>query len=37
VDEILTHPWFAEINMQELLEKKIAAPFLPEVNGKHDL
>jgi hypothetical protein len=37
VDEILTHPWFAEINIQDLLEKKISAPFVPEVKGKRDL
>lgn len=37
VDEILTHPWFADINISDLLEKKIAAPFVPEISSKRDL
>jgi len=28
--EVLQHPFFDEINTQELLEKKTKAPFIPE-------
>jgi hypothetical protein len=37
VDEILNHPWFAEINITDLLEKKISAPFVPQVSSARDL
>ena len=31
MDEILTHPFFASLDMSELLQKKISAPFIPTV------
>jgi len=29
VDEIMGHPWFAELDIDELISKKIVAPFIP--------
>jgi len=36
VDDIKTHKWFKDINWADLLEKKIAAPFKPQVAGESD-
>lgn len=36
VDEILSHPWFASINRQDLLEKKIQPPYIPTVKNQDD-
>jgi len=33
VDEILSHPFFASINLDELVEKKIEAPFKPKLSS----
>jgi serine/threonine protein kinase len=33
VDEILSHPFFASINFDELLIKKIEAPFKPKLSS----
>eukprot|EP01016_Furgasonia_blochmanni_P006881 TRINITY_DN12761_c0_g1_i11.p1 TRINITY_DN12761_c0_g1~~TRINITY_DN12761_c0_g1_i11.p1 ORF type:complete len:376 (-),score=98.17 TRINITY_DN12761_c0_g1_i11:216-1262(-) len=32
-DEIKAHPWFADINFNALLEKKLPTPFQPKVSG----
>jgi serum/glucocorticoid-regulated kinase 2 len=33
--EILSHPWFADLDISRLLERKLKAPFVPEVaDGK---
>ena len=37
VDEILGHPWFADIDMKELLAKQVLAPYLPKIEGTRDL
>ena len=34
--EILQHPWFENIKINEILQKKIKAPFMPKLNGKTD-
>ena len=31
VREIKNHPWFADVNWDHLLEKKVSPPFLPSV------
>jgi serum/glucocorticoid-regulated kinase 2 len=30
--EILSHPWFADIDISKLLERKLKAPFVPDVS-----
>ena len=37
VDEILGHPWFSDIDINEILKKTIPAPFVPVIKGKKDL
>jgi hypothetical protein len=37
VDEILGHPWFADLDMDKLLQKKEPAPYIPNIDGKCDL
>lgn len=32
--EVLSHPWFADLDWSKLLERKLKAPFVPEVNGE---
>lgn len=32
-DEVVSHPWFAEISIPELLKRKILAPYKPLVKG----
>jgi hypothetical protein len=29
VDEVLSHPFFEDINMRDLTDKKIKAPWIP--------
>jgi hypothetical protein len=36
VDEVLSHPWFAEMNVDDLLNKKIAPPFVPNITKPDD-
>ena len=31
MDEVLMHPFFADLDMEELLQKRITAPFIPTV------
>ena len=31
--EVLSHPWFKDLDWSKLLERKIKAPFVPEVTG----
>eukprot|EP01017_Pseudomicrothorax_dubius_P046067 TRINITY_DN8068_c0_g2_i4.p1 TRINITY_DN8068_c0_g2~~TRINITY_DN8068_c0_g2_i4.p1 ORF type:complete len:186 (-),score=41.50 TRINITY_DN8068_c0_g2_i4:82-639(-) len=35
--EIRSHPWFADINWDSLLQKKIKAPFRPKLKDELDL
>ena len=37
MDEILMHPFFADLDMEELLQKRITAPFIPTVRDMRDL
>jgi len=37
MDEILMHPFFAELDMSKLLQKRIVAPFIPVIAGHQDL
>lgn len=37
VDEILMHPFFADLDLDKLMEKKIAAPFVPNICDAADL
>lgn len=37
VSEILEHPWFADLNIQDVLDRKIEAPFVPQVKSELDL
>lgn len=31
IDEILSHPWFADVNIEQLLAKQITPPYKPRV------
>lgn len=35
VDDVLSHPFFEDINMQDLKGKKIKAPYIPLVNDSN--
>jgi len=37
VNEILEHPWFADLKIQDVLDKKLQAPFVPQVKSELDL
>jgi serine/threonine protein kinase len=37
VNEIINHPWFEEIDMDELYAKSIKPPFIPKIEGNRDL
>ena len=37
VDDILGHPWFKDIDMKDLLAKKIKSPYLPKIENQGDL
>jgi hypothetical protein len=37
VDEILGHPWFADVDIDAILNKREAAPFVPKIEGIRDL
>lgn len=36
-NEIINHPWFKEIDMDELYAKSIKPPFIPKIEGNRDL
>ena len=36
VEDIIGHPWFKDINMGDLLEKKVKAPYIPVIKDEHD-
>ena len=31
IDEILAHPWFADLNMEQLIAKQLTPPYVPRV------
>jgi hypothetical protein len=37
LSEIKAHPFFANIDFDQVLKKKINAPFKPEISGKYDV
>lgn len=37
VEDILGHPWFADLDIKKLLEKKIDAPHIPKVRSENEL
>ena len=37
VDEILGHPWFADVDIDAILKKREPAPFVPKIEGTRDL
>ena len=37
MDEILMHPFFADVDFEGLLNKKVEPPFLPKIQNKKDL
>jgi len=36
VEEVLSHPWFSEINIEALMAKKLKAPFVPQISNPDD-
>lgn len=36
LDEILAHPWFEDLNSDDILSKKIEPPFVPQLNDEID-
>lgn len=37
VEDILSHPWFKGLDIQELLSKKVQAPYIPKAKDAMDL
>ena len=37
MDEILLHPFFADVDIEGLLNKKVEPPFIPQITNKKDL
>ena len=37
IEEIKKHPFFSKIDFDLLLQKKIPAPFIPEINDQTDV
>lgn len=33
VDEILAHPWFANLNVDDIMNKKLTSPYIPTVKS----
>lgn len=36
IEEILSHPWFSDLNPGDILERKITPPFVPEFEDEKD-
>ena len=38
VDEVMTHPWMKRLDLDLLMNKKIKAPFIPNISkNKYDM
>lgn len=37
MDEILLHPFFSDVDIEGLLNKKVDPPFVPQIKNKKDL
>ena len=35
-EEILSHPWFSEYNIDDIIAKKVKAPFIPQFEDQYD-
>lgn len=35
-EEILLHPWFSDLNIDDLLERKVKPPFVPQFEDELD-
>jgi serine/threonine protein kinase len=36
VEEVLSHPWFSDINVNDILTRKVTPPFVPEFEDEKD-
>lgn len=37
VDEVLSHPFFAGLDLEKLLKKELPPPFIPKLQSEYDL
>lgn len=37
VEDILGHPWFADLDMKEILAKNVTSPYIPQISSNNDL
>lgn len=37
IDDIMNHPWFADIDWEKLVRKEVVPPFKPTVHGADDV
>lgn len=35
IDDVISHPYFASLNIEELLKKSITPPYMPEISKDH--
>ena len=35
-EEVLSHPWFSEFDIDDIIAKKVKAPFIPEFDDQYD-
>jgi len=36
-DDVLQHPWFADLDWDALRNQKVKAPYVPDINGAEDM
>jgi hypothetical protein len=36
VDDVVSHPWFSDFKPEDLLEKKLKAPYVPVIKDVDD-
>jgi len=36
VDEVLGHPWFSDFKLEDLMNKKLTPPFIPNISKPDD-
>jgi hypothetical protein len=36
VEEIISHPWFSDFKVEDLMEKKVVAPYIPVIKEADD-
>jgi hypothetical protein len=37
VEEIMSHPWFADLDVDKLLKKEVEPPYIPKIDDSKDL